>query len=247
MEPGTEVAYKVTAYHSREHDRGIRWDDPALGIAWPVEPRAAVLSDKDCGLPVMEEATEAALFEFAEEAAMKLMVTGGAGFIGSAFVRMMVRERGHEVLNVDKLTYAASPEALERSRATRATACCGRTSASVRRSPRRSPRSPRTRWSASRPESRRPLDRRAWRAFVTTNVVGTCVMLEEALAYWRGLPPERGTGSASSTSPPTRSTAPWATEGRFTETSRYDPNSPYAASKAGQAISRALAPPTACR
>ena len=91
LEPGTEVVYKVTAYYSREHDRGIRWDDPALGIAWPVEPRAAVLSEKDRGLPVMEEATEAALFEFA---GMKLMVTGGAGFIGSAFVRMMVRERG---------------------------------------------------------------------------------------------------------------------------------------------------------
>lgn len=65
LEPGTEVVYKVTAYYSREHDRGIRWDDPALGIAWPVEPRAAVLSEKDRGLPVMEEATEAALFEFA--------------------------------------------------------------------------------------------------------------------------------------------------------------------------------------
>ena len=44
---------------------------------------------------------------------MKIMVTGGAGFIGSALVRMLVREHGHTVLNLDKLTYAASPDALE--------------------------------------------------------------------------------------------------------------------------------------
>ena len=44
---------------------------------------------------------------------MRILATGGAGFIGSALVRMLVREHGHEVLNVDKLTYAANPDALE--------------------------------------------------------------------------------------------------------------------------------------
>lgn len=45
--PDTEVVYKVTAPYSAADDGGILWDDPALGIAWPVGPEAALLSDKD--------------------------------------------------------------------------------------------------------------------------------------------------------------------------------------------------------
>jgi len=56
LEPDTEVLYKVTAHYSQEHDRGIRWDDPALGIAWPVE--RAVLSDKDRTWPPLAELPE---------------------------------------------------------------------------------------------------------------------------------------------------------------------------------------------
>ncbi|MFT7026017.1 MAG: dTDP-glucose 4,6-dehydratase, partial [Paracoccaceae bacterium] len=44
---------------------------------------------------------------------MKLLVTGGAGFIGSAVIRHVMRDHGCAVVNVDKLTYAATPEALE--------------------------------------------------------------------------------------------------------------------------------------
>ena len=62
LEPDTEVAYKVTDYYSREHDRGVRWDDPALGIAWPVDARAAVLSAKDAVLPRLDAVPEDALF-----------------------------------------------------------------------------------------------------------------------------------------------------------------------------------------
>ncbi len=62
LEPDTEVVYKVTGYYSREHDRGIRWDDPALGIAWPVEPGAAVLSAKDAVLPRLAEVPPGELF-----------------------------------------------------------------------------------------------------------------------------------------------------------------------------------------
>ena len=44
---------------------------------------------------------------------MKILVTGGLGFIGSALVRLILDESNDEVLNIDKCTYAAMPEALE--------------------------------------------------------------------------------------------------------------------------------------
>ena len=47
---------------------------------------------------------------------MKLLLTGGCGFIGSAVVRHLMRHSDHVVINVDKLTYAASEEALEEAR-----------------------------------------------------------------------------------------------------------------------------------
>jgi dTDP-4-dehydrorhamnose 3,5-epimerase len=51
LEPMTKVSYKVTDYYSAEHDRGLRWDDPDLGIAWPVAAENAVLSAKDKNQP----------------------------------------------------------------------------------------------------------------------------------------------------------------------------------------------------
>ena len=47
LEPDTEVLYKVSAYYSPEHDRGLLWCDPALGIDWPVSADRALISDKD--------------------------------------------------------------------------------------------------------------------------------------------------------------------------------------------------------
>src|SRR6266852_7122676 len=55
LEPNTEVVYKVNRYYSAEHDRGLAWDDPALGIAWPVSGEAALLSDKDRRQPALAE------------------------------------------------------------------------------------------------------------------------------------------------------------------------------------------------
>ncbi|MBI1207284.1 MAG: dTDP-4-dehydrorhamnose 3,5-epimerase [Azospirillum sp.] len=56
LEPDTEVLYKVSNYYSAPHDRGIRWNDPDLGIAWPVAPDRAVLSDRDSTLPQLAQA-----------------------------------------------------------------------------------------------------------------------------------------------------------------------------------------------
>ena len=47
LEPDTEVLYKVSNYYSAEHDKGLLWNDPALGIEWPVAEEEAILSDKD--------------------------------------------------------------------------------------------------------------------------------------------------------------------------------------------------------
>jgi len=55
LEPDTEIAYKVTAYYSREHDSGIVWNDPALGIEWPLLGLEPSLSDKDRQLPRLAE------------------------------------------------------------------------------------------------------------------------------------------------------------------------------------------------
>ncbi|MBY3024664.1 dTDP-4-dehydrorhamnose 3,5-epimerase [Rhizobium leguminosarum] len=51
LEPNSVISYKVTAPYSPQHDRGIAWNDPAIGIRWPFYERDMVLSDKDKTLP----------------------------------------------------------------------------------------------------------------------------------------------------------------------------------------------------
>ena len=51
LEPDTEVLYKVDAYYSPEHERGVLWNDPELRIPWPVSAEAARTSAKDRNLP----------------------------------------------------------------------------------------------------------------------------------------------------------------------------------------------------
>ena len=55
LEPNTEVIYKVNRYYSAEHDRGLAWNDPELGIVWPVSEAEALLSDKDRRQPALAE------------------------------------------------------------------------------------------------------------------------------------------------------------------------------------------------
>jgi dTDP-4-dehydrorhamnose 3,5-epimerase len=61
LEPDTEVFYKVDAPYSPAHERGLRWDDPALAIAWP--EGAKTLSEKDRALPLLSELRD--VFEYA--------------------------------------------------------------------------------------------------------------------------------------------------------------------------------------
>lgn len=56
LEDGTTVMYKVTDFYSPAHECGLRWDDPALGIAWPALDVPYQLSDRDRQYPVLEDA-----------------------------------------------------------------------------------------------------------------------------------------------------------------------------------------------
>ncbi|WP_105381747.1 dTDP-4-dehydrorhamnose 3,5-epimerase [Neorhizobium alkalisoli] len=47
LRPDTVISYKVTDFRSPEHERGLAWDDPALGIDWPIRSEDAILSEKD--------------------------------------------------------------------------------------------------------------------------------------------------------------------------------------------------------
>jgi dTDP-4-dehydrorhamnose 3,5-epimerase len=55
LQPNTRVLYKVDGFYDRERDLGVRWNDPALGIDWPVEEADAKLSDKDRAHPFLSE------------------------------------------------------------------------------------------------------------------------------------------------------------------------------------------------
>ena len=55
LEPDTEVFYKVSARYSAEHDRSIRFDDPDIGIDWPLEGRTPILSAKDAAAPRLSQ------------------------------------------------------------------------------------------------------------------------------------------------------------------------------------------------
>jgi dTDP-glucose 4,6-dehydratase len=163
---------------------------------------------------------------------MKVLVTGGAGFIGSAVCRLLVGELGVEVLNLDKLTYAANLASLKpienegRYRFRRAdindrAALSGLLREFLPDA---------VLHLAAESHVDRSIDGPG--AFIKTNIEGTYALLEEALDYWRGLPKERAARFRFhhvSTDEVFGSLGP---DGKFSEASRYQPNSPYAASKA---------------
>lgn len=160
---------------------------------------------------------------------MKLLVTGGAGFIGSAVIRLAIR-RGHSVLNVDKLTYAANPENLksvethENYTFAQADICDGPLMATLLES-----FAPDVLLHlAAESHVDRSIDGPA--AFIQTNINGTFTLLEAARDYASaGHAPSDFRFHHVSTDEVFGSLGP---VGAFTETSPYKPNSPYSASKA---------------
>lgn len=159
---------------------------------------------------------------------MKILVTGGAGFIGSAVVRRAVAS-GHRVVNVDKLTYAANLANVAEVAShpayafERADICDRQAMAAI--FARHDPDA--VMHLAAESHVDRSIDGPA--AFIETNITGTCTLLEVARAHWEGRPPDAVRFHHVSTDEVYGSLGP---EGRFCETSPYAPNSPYSASKA---------------
>jgi dTDP-4-dehydrorhamnose 3,5-epimerase len=58
LESNTLLSYKVSDYYSPAHDRGIRWNDPAMQIRWPIDPQEAILSERDRRHPLLADAVD---------------------------------------------------------------------------------------------------------------------------------------------------------------------------------------------
>ena len=163
---------------------------------------------------------------------MRVLVTGGAGFIGSAFVRAWIADGAGEVLNVDKLTYAGDPSNLEEA----ATAPGHR----LLETDIRDERIMQAAFETFRPQAvvnlaaethvDRSIDHPT--AFVDSNVVGTAVLLECALRHWQGLDAAGRTAFRFLQVSTDEVFGDLGQDGVFTEASPIAPSSPYAASKA---------------
>ena len=177
----------------------------------------------------------------AERKAKRCIVTGGAGFIGSALVRLLVAESDADILVIDKLTYAGvpaslkeaglDPETLESSnprlRFLKADICDGAAMEEA--------------FARFRPDTiyhlaaESHVDRSITGPgeFIRTNVTGTATLLQTALAYWRGLPDAAARDTFRFQHISTDEVyGSLGKEGVFTEKTPYCPHSPYSASKA---------------
>ncbi len=161
-----------------------------------------------------------------------ILVTGGAGFIGSCFVRRLLREATNQVVVLDKLTYAGSLENLvdvrENSRLWFQQGDIADRALVQRLLDTHSPE-----WVinfAAESHVDRSIDHPS--VFVQTNVVGVCQLLEACLDYWVALPTLRRTAFRVLQVSTDEVFGTLGLEGHFTAESRYAPRSPYAASKA---------------
>ena len=163
---------------------------------------------------------------------MRVIVTGGAGFIGSALVRHLVGELGHTVLTIDALTYAGNRASLR----------------DVEHDPRhsflhadiRDAAAMQAAFDSFRPDrvmhlaAESHVDRSISAAgdFITTNVVGTFTLLEAARHYWAGLEADTKAAFRFLHVSTDEVYGSLGDEGLFREDTPYDPSSPYSASKA---------------
>ncbi len=163
---------------------------------------------------------------------MKVVVTGGAGFIGSALCRYLVATKGWHVVNVDALTYAANLASLS--------SIDGKSGYRFVKADIRDRAAMDAVFAETQPDAIMHLaaeshvDRSITGSaeFISTNIVGTHTLLEAARAYWGALPEPRKSAFRFlhvSTDEVYGSLGP---DGYFLETTPYDPRSPYSASKA---------------
>ena len=162
----------------------------------------------------------------------RIIVTGGAGFIGSALIRLLIRETDAEVLNFDKLTYAGNLSSLKeiedspRYHFFKADICDEKAVAKA--------------FSDFRPDAIMHLAAESHvdrsidgpLTFVHTNVTGTATLLDGALTYWRTLPDEQKKQFRFQHISTDEVYGSLGSGGFFTEETPYQPRSPYSASKA---------------
>ena len=163
---------------------------------------------------------------------LRILVTGGAGFIGSALVRHLVRDTPHEVFNLDKLTYAGNLASLQpianspRYRFLQADICDAAAVAKALADFRPDVIT----HLAAESHVDRSIDGPA--DFIQTNIVGTFTMLSAALDYWRALEDEAKAAFRFHHISTDEVFGTLDEDGLFTEETPYDPHSPYSASKA---------------